>query len=117
MSDYLGDFAPGDVIEFSFTTVKSTGLPTTLSGTPALSVYQDNGTTESTAGLTLTVDFDSRTGLNHGRITTASDATFYADGHDFAVMITAGTVDSVSVVGYEVAAFSLGNRGALFSVT
>jgi hypothetical protein len=108
MSKYLGDFAAGDTIDFKFTTFRpSTGAAYTLGGTPAISVYKDNSTTQSTAGITLTADFDSVTGLNHVRITTSSDGTFYANGSQFEAVITAGTVDSVSVVGACVGRFTL----------
>ena len=65
---YLGDFRLGDTIDFKFTTVQTTGAPFTLAGTPALAAYPANSATEVTAGITLTTDFDSRTGLNHVRI-------------------------------------------------
>lgn len=118
MSKYLGDFAAGDTIDFKFTTFRpSTGAAYTLGGTPAISVYKDNGTTESTSGVTLTADFDSRTGLNHVRITTSSDGTFYADGSQFEAVITTGTVDSVSVVGSCVGRFTLRAQAALYPTT
>jgi hypothetical protein len=110
---YRGDFRAGDVIDLKFTTLNLSAVPTTLAGTPAISVYKSNSVTESTAGVTLSVDFDSRTGMNHVRITTVTDGTFYAEGSDFDVVITAGTVNSVSVVGLVVASFSLANRSAL----
>ncbi len=114
----LGDFAAGDTIDFHFPTRRfSTGAPHQLAGSPAVSVYKANGTTQSTAGITLTVDFDSFTGLNHVRITTASDGTFYADGQQFSVVITAGTVDSVSVVGEVVARFTLRALACLYPTT
>lgn len=106
---YLGDFNAGDIIDFKFCTVGNTGAPTVLAGTPALSVYKANGTTESTTGITLSVDFDGRVGMNHVRIDTAD--AFYANGNDFQVIITAGTVGGTSVVGYVVGHFSLRNRG------
>jgi len=94
----LGDFDSSAVIYFKFTTFRpSTGAPFTLAGTPAISVYKDNSTTQTTTGVTLTVDFDGVTGLNHVAIDT-SDA-FYAAGSFFDVVITTGTVDSVSAVG------------------
>lgn len=113
----LGDFRAGDTIDFKFCTVTTTGAPTQLAGTPAISVYKSNSTTQSTTGITLTVDFDSVTGLNHVRITTGSDGTFYADANDFDVVITTGTVGGTSVVGYVVAHFSLENRSALRAAT
>lgn len=121
MSKFIGDFAAGDTIDFKFTTYRpSTGAPFTLAGTPVVSVYKANSTTESTAGVTLTADFDSRTGLNHVRITTSSDGTFYSNTDQFEVVITTGTVDSVSVVGACVGRFTLAaqtNKALTSSVT
>src|ERR1039458_4967422 len=114
---YKGDYRAGDIIDLKFQTLNVSAVPTTLAGTPAISVYKSNSTTESTTGITLSVDFDSRTGLNHVHITTASDGTFYAEGTDFDVVITTGTVNSVSVVGQVVASFSLANRSALRPAT
>ena len=113
---YCGDYLPGDTIDFKFTTIRpSTGAPFTLAGTPALSVYKNNSTTQTTTGVTLTVDFDSVTGLNHVRIVT-SDA-FYVAGDNYDVVITTGTVDSVSAVGYVVGRFSLAKVAALRPTT
>jgi hypothetical protein len=115
---YLGDFTPGKTIRGRFNTVRpSTGAPFTLAGTPTLAVYKDGGTTESTAGVTLTVDFDARTGMHFYAIDTSADGTFYSAASDFTVVLTAGTVDSVSAVGLVVGAFSLANRSALRPTT
>lgn len=113
----LGDFTPGKTIRFKFNTHTATGTPITLAGTPALSVYKDGGTTESTAGVTLTVDFDARTGFHDVAINTAADGTFYSAGSDFQVVITTGTVDSINVAGTVVGSFSLSNRSALRPTT
>lgn len=112
---HLGDYSPGDTIDCKFTTYRpSTGASFTLAGSPVISAYKDNSTsTESTTGVTLTVDFDSRTGANHIRVTTGSDGTFYSAGSHFELMITAGTVDSVSVVGSVPCSFSLRKDSAL----
>ncbi len=114
---YKGDFGAGDTINFKFTTRQSTGAPFTLAGSPALSVYKSSSTTESTAGITLTADFDSRTGLNHALIDTSSDGTFYADGGQFDVVITTGTVNSISVVGEVVGRFTLRAQACLYPTT
>lgn len=114
---YLGNFATAVTIDHKFTTVTTTGAPTTLAGTPAISVYKDNSTTQSTSGVTLTVDFDSVTGLNNVRIDTSSDGTFYSAGSNFQVVITTGTVGGTSVVGYVVGSFALENRANLTSTT
>lgn len=102
-----GTFSAGDTIYLKWTTRTTTGAPTTLSGSPVVSIYKDNSTTESVTGVTLTVDFDSRTGLNHLTIDTTQDATFYANGHEFWAVITTGTVGGVSVVGEVVDKFVL----------
>lgn len=106
---YLGDYVEDDTVYACFNTRQADGTPITLGGTPAVSVYKDGGVTESTAGVTLTTDFDSRTGLHLVTIDTSADA-FYATGADYSIVITTGTVDSVSVVGTEVACFSIQNR-------
>jgi len=103
----LGDFAPGATIDFAFTT-RFGGVPTTLAGTPAVSVYKDSSLTQSTSGVTLTTDFDNVTGLNHVSIDTSANGTFYAAGSSFQVVITAGTVGGASVVGVVVGDFSIG---------
>lgn len=114
----LGDFDASTVIYDKFTTYRpSTGATYTLGGTPALSVYKDNSTTQSTSGVTLTVDFDSVTGLNHYAIDTSSDGTFYSAGSFFSVVITTGTVDSVSVTGTVVGCFTLRKTSALKPTT
>lgn len=105
LGDYKDDFA---TLNFNFNTQKGDGTPVSLLGTPSLEVYK-NSTTESTAGITLTVDYDSLTGVNHVVIDLSSDA-FYSPGNDYSVVIAAGTVDGVSVVGKEVACFSIENR-------
>lgn len=111
---YRGDFDTSAVIYGKFTTFRpSTGAAFTLGGTPALSVYKDNSTTQSTTGVTLTVDFDSVTGLHHFAIDTSADGAFYAAGSFFDIVITTGTVDSVSVVGTVVASFTIRKNSAL----
>jgi len=106
---YHGDYRAGDTVDFKFSTVNTSAAPTTLSGA-TLSAYKSNSTTQTTTGVGVTVDFDGLTGLNHVRVTTASDGTFFADGNDFDIVITAGTVGGVSVVGMVVGSFSLANR-------
>lgn len=118
MAQSLGDFDPNAVIYHKFTTYRpSTGAAFTLGGTPALSVYKDNSTTQSTTGVTLTADFDTVTGLNHFAIDTSADGTFYAAGSFFDVVITTGTVDGVSVVGSVVGSFTLRKDSALKPTT
>jgi len=111
----LGDFAAGATIRGTFNTwSRTTGSPFTLGGSPVLSVYKDGNATEVTTGVTLTVNFDSRTG--HHLFAIATSDAFYSTGSDFRIVLTAGTVDGASVVGYEVGRFSIGNRSALTSL-
>jgi len=110
MSEYIGDFAEDVTLNFKFTTVNLSQVPTTLAGSPVLKVYKGDATgTESTAGITTTIDFDSVTGLTNVKIDLSADA-FYATGEDYQVVITTGTVDSISVVGSVVREFSIENR-------
>ena len=106
---YQGDIEIGDTIDVKFNTRDSTGAPITLAGTPTIAAYVDNGTTEITAGITLTVDFDTRTGLHNVNVV-ATTGNGYAAGTTVQLVLTAGTVDSVSVVGAVVGTFSIGMR-------
>jgi hypothetical protein len=113
---YAGDFRLGETFDVKFTTIQSTGAPITLAGTPAVAAYPGNSTTEITAGITLSVDLDSRTGMHNVRVV-ASSGNGYATATNYALVLTAGTVDSVSVVGYVIAHFSIENRSALMPTT
>ena len=116
---HLGDFAVGTTIYGKFTTVAaSTGAPTQLAGSPVLSVYKDDSTTQlvgsgSPTFMSLTVDFDSVTGLNHFTIDTSVEPGFFTSGSFFEIVITTGTVGGTSVVGYCVASFTLEKTAAL----
>lgn len=114
---YRGDIAAGGVIRFKFTTVDraTPGAPVAMAGSPALIVYKGNSTSGSTAGVTLTAGFASVTGLHHVQIDTSADGTFYSSGADFQVVVSAGTIDGVSAVGYVVGEFSIENRTAAMS--
>ena len=113
---YVGDFSLESTFDFKFNTRQfSTGAPFTLaSGT--LAAYPNNSTTEITAGLTLTTDFDSRTGMHNVRVV-ATAANGYAAATNYDVVLTVGTVDSISVVGVVVGQFSLESRSALRPTT
>ena len=113
---YLGDFRLGDTFDTKFTTVNTSGVPTTLAGTPAVSVYNGNSTTQSTTGITLTVDFDSVTGLHNVRVV-ATSGNGYATATNYQLVITTGTVGGSSVVGYVIGEFSIENRSALMPTT
>jgi len=105
----LGDRAVGSTLSFLFNTHKADGTPITLAGTPVVSVYK-NSTTQSVAGVSLTVDYDGVTGMHQVVIDTSADGAFYATGNDFNVAITTGTVNSISVAGAVVGKFSIGRQ-------
>jgi hypothetical protein len=114
---YHGDIRLGDTIDIKFTTrAFATGAPTTLAGSPSVAAYPGNSTTEITAGITLSVDFDSRTGLNNVRIV-ASGGNGYVTATNYTLVITAGTVSGTSVVGECVGSFSIEARSALMPAT
>lgn len=114
---YHGDIRLGDTIDIKFTSrTFSTGAPGTLSSSPVISAYPGNSTTELTAGITLSVDFDSRTGLNNARVV-ASSGNGYATATNYMLVITTGTVGGVSVVGECVGSFSIECRSALMPAT
>ena len=113
---YLGDIALGETVDFKFSTVGTTGAPTTLAGTPVVSAYVGNSTTQITAGITLSVDFDGVTGLHNVRVV-ASGANGYAAQTNVDLVITTGTVGGTSVVGYVVGSFSIENRSTQLLAT
>lgn len=113
---YIGDFALESTFDTKFCTVTTTGAPTTLAGTPVISAYVGNSTTQLTAGITLTVDFDAVTGLHNVRVV-ATAANGYATASNYQLVITTGTVGGTSVVGYVIAEFSIENRSDLRPTT
>lgn len=116
MSDYFGDIRLGDTIDIKFTTRQISGAPSTLGGSPVISAYPANSTTQLTAGITLSVDFDSVTGYNNVRVV-ATSGNGYATATNYDLCITTGTVNSVSVVGESIGSFSIENRSALMPAT
>ena len=112
---YLGDFQLETTFDFKFTTVDNTGLPVTLAS-GVVEVYEDNSLTQITAADTLTLDFDGITGLHNCRIA-ATAANGFGVGQEYQVVISVGTINSISAVGYVVGSFSIENRAALMPTT
>jgi len=108
----MRDYALETTFDIKFTSRRfSTGAPYALSG-GVISAYPDNSTTQITAGITLTADFDGVTGLNNIRVV-ATAANGYAAGSNYSLVITTGTVDGVSVEGEVVGEFSIEAQSAL----
>ena len=103
-------------IYVAFTTrAFSTGVPTTLSGTPVLSVLEENNATPITAGVSVSVDRASVTGLNEATIV-ATAANGYEAGKRYSLYVSTGTVDSVSAVGEVVGEFTVRSATALTDI-
>ena len=108
---YLGDFLAGDVVHFTWDTNGADGASITRATNGTISVYKDNGTTQSTAGITDTEDFDALTGVHACTIDLSSDGSFYAAGSNFSVVLSAATIDG-KTVNATLAHFSIENRVA-----
>src|SRR3990167_581395 len=118
MPEYLGDFiATGVSVNHKFMTVNASGKPTTLNDTPSLILYVNASVSGVASGLTLSTDFDARTGLNHVRMLVTTSVTGIVAGNEVQVLITTGSVSGVSLNGYPVCAFSLQSRVANANVT
>lgn len=112
------DINPADIIYQHFTTRSgSPPVPITFAGSPAVQIYKDDSTTQSTAGVTLTVDHDSVTGHHVLKIDTSADGSFYAAGHEFFAVVSAGTVGGTSVVGEVIFDFSIQAEATLKPTT
>ena len=108
MSTWLGDYAEDATVHFMWNTNNASGASITRATNGTVSVYKDNGLTQSVAGITDTEDFDSLTGIHACTIDTSADA-FYAVGSDYSVVLSAATVDG-QVVNAALAHFSIENR-------
>lgn len=114
---YFGDFPVSGVVDLKFTSRQfSSGAPFLLAGSPLVRVYKSTGTTEDDSGITLTTNFDGVTGLNHVSIDLSADGTFYAAGSECQIVLTAGTVDGVSVAGETLGSFSIERAGAVLAL-
>jgi hypothetical protein len=111
---YLGDYKAGDTIHFHWTCHNSSGSAVNRSVAGDIVVYKDDSVTEDASNTTITdtngtSGFDSRDGLNHCKIDTSLDTSFYTDGSDYSVILVAATIDTQTVLS-KLASFSLRNR-------
>lgn len=102
----LGDYHAGDTIRWKFATRNSSGVLTALAS-GSVAMYKNDTTTEFVTGITLTASFDGVTGMNHISVDTSS-TTAYDAGSTFMAVLSAGTVNSVTVTGEPVGRFTLG---------
>ncbi len=105
------DYPVGVTLDFKFTTRQfTTGAPFAFDS-GAVEVYEDNDITQITVGDTLTLEFDGVTGLHNIRIVATGGNGFEA-GKSYSIVVSAGTVDSVSVVGEVIQQFTLDRSAA-----
>jgi hypothetical protein len=126
MYPYLGDFPTGKTIAFPLHTYNSSGASVTLTGLAVtdIEVYKLPSMTQrsSDAGYALIdtdgIDLDGITGIHGFTIDTSdnTDAGFFAAGNDYAVFVSAVTIDS-QTVNFIAGAFSIDNRGLLRPTT
>lgn len=115
--NYVGDYNLSTTFHHRFTTVNGSGVPTTLGNSPSAQYYVDGGTTAFTAGLTLTADFNTVVGLNSLAVICTSSASGLTSGVNVSVVLAAGTVSAVSMVGYPIIEYSIWRRSALRPAT
>lgn len=104
---YLGDFRRSQSVQFQWHSFGSSGQSITRSTNGTISVYKDNGVTQTTTGVTDTEDFDSLTGVHV--VTIATTDSFYVPGSDYTVVLSAATIDT-QAVNAVLAHFSIENR-------
>lgn len=95
-----------DTIYVDFTTLTAALVPTTLLGSPDMSVLEEDNNTPITAGLSVSVDRASVTGLNMATVV-ATAANGYELGKSYSLYISTGTVDGVSAVGVVIDQFTI----------
>lgn len=105
---YLGDFAEDATARFMWNSSGANGASITRTVNGTISVYKDGGTTQSTAGITDTEDYDGLTGVHYCEIDLSADA-FYAAGADYSVVLSGATIDG-QTVNAVLAEFSIENR-------
>lgn len=97
---YLGDLYEDQTVIHYFTTNDGSGGRVTLAAleTADYEVYKDGSTTGSTAGVTFSLDFDTKTGVHKVEIDMSADA-FYTAGSEYALVLYPDTeqIDSQDV--------------------
>lgn len=112
---YLGDYTASSIVHTWVNAYDGNGssITPTMTAASNLRVYKDGSSTArtSTSGYTLTVDFNSITGVVYCAIDTSDDTDvgFFAAGHDYTIVIYGSTINS-QTVNMVVATFSIANR-------
>lgn len=114
MSLYLGDFLPSQTVHFLWGTNGANGASITRATNGTVSVYKDNGTGQTTTGVTDTEDFDTLTGVHACAIATTD--SFYVARSNYSVVLSAATIDG-QTVNSVLANFSIMNRADSYEQT
>ncbi len=113
MADYLGDFVAGETVVLWWNTNAIAGESITRATDGSIRIYKDNSDTQrnTSAGITDTEDADTLTGVHRLVIDLSdnTDASFYAAGSDYTVVLVAATIDG-KVINHALGQFSIENR-------
>lgn len=111
MADWIGDFHRDQLPSFPWESHNSLGASANFSSAGTLTVYRDGATGILSTGTQVGIT-DSRntiTGVHFCRISVASTTNFFQPGNDYAVVLSAATLDG-QPVNAVVARFSIENR-------
>lgn len=112
--NYLGDFAEDATLDFKWSSNGADGTSITRATDGTIAVYIGNGTTQVTAGVTDTEDFDSVTGIHHCRVDLSADAA-YVTGSECQVVLSGSTIDGITVNAV-LAHFSIERTGGVLAL-
>ena len=105
---YLGDHLPGQPVKFPWSTNAKTGGSSARSVQGAVRVYKGSSSTEFTAGIVDTPNFDALTGVQYGTLDTTD--SFYVAHEDYSIVLVGAIIDGEQVNAI-LGAFSILNRG------
>lgn len=112
--NYFGDIELNGTIHIAFNSSAVAGESATITG-GTYTIYKDDATgTETTTGVTISVDHDGHTG-SHLATVVCTDA-FYAVGTDYSLHVDGGTVDGKNQNVF-IGSFSIENRTAVTTLT
>lgn len=107
MATYVGDFKKNATVYYMWTTTTASGSAVSPSDYGTMVAYKDDGTSESTTGITVAGAFDGIAGIHNVKVDTSQ--AFYTVGADYAIVASGMTVDSTNVNAV-IMQFSLENR-------
>ena len=104
---FLDQAIPGSTVDIKWTTNDLSNNAITATATD-VRVYKGSSTTQSTSGVTISIDHDGVTGTHLVSVNTSLDTTFYSLGSVYHVVLVGATVDG-QTVNHPLKSFSLGN--------